>query len=92
VETPADGPVRGAGGAAAFLRSVGVTTYNKSTQTSIPYAVPYQQSGAANYFSSFSQPYAPAALGWTPRWASATTTSEPERRSDRTQFTHSSDI
>jgi hypothetical protein len=65
--------VRAGGG--FFYDRVGVTTYNKSTQTSIPYAVPYQQSGAANYFSSFSQPYAPAALGWTPRWASATTTS-----------------
>jgi hypothetical protein len=64
-----------AAGGGYFYDRVGVTTYNKSTQTSIPYAVPYQQSGAANYFSSFSQPYAPAALGWTPRWANATTTS-----------------
>ncbi len=57
-----------------FYDRVGVTTYNKSTQTSIPYAVPYQQSGASNYFSSFSQPYATAALGWTPRWANLATT------------------
>jgi hypothetical protein len=62
------------GGAGYFYDRVGVTTYNKSTQTSIPYAVPYQQSGASNYFSSFSQPYAAAALGWTPRWANLATT------------------
>jgi hypothetical protein len=42
--------VRGGGG--FFYDRVGVTTYNKSTQTSIPYAVTYQQSGAANYFST----------------------------------------
>jgi hypothetical protein len=63
--------VRAGGG--YFYDRVGVTTYNKSTQTSIPYAVPYQQSGAANYFSTFAQPYAQAALGWTPRWANPAT-------------------
>jgi Carboxypeptidase regulatory-like domain len=62
--------VRGGGG--FFYDRVGVTTYNKSTQTSIPYAVPSQQSGAANYFSSFSQPFAPVTVGWTPRWINFT--------------------
>jgi hypothetical protein len=56
-------------GGGFFYDRVGVTTYNKSTQTAIPYAVPYQQTGAANYFSTFANPYAPGVLGWTPRWA-----------------------
>ena len=56
-------------GGGFFYDRLGVTTYNKSTQTAIPYAVPYQQTGAANYFSTFAQPYAPGVLGWTPRWA-----------------------
>ncbi len=63
--------VRGGGG--YFYDRVGVTTYNKSTQTAMPYAIPDQQSGAANYFSSFSQPYAPVTLGWTPRFVNFAT-------------------
>ena len=52
------------------MTGFGVTTYNKSTQTAIPYAVPYQHPGSANYFSTFAQPYAPVVYwGWTLRWA-----------------------
>ena len=63
--------VRAGGG--YFYDRVGVTTYNKSTQTAIPYAVPYQQANAANWFSTFQTPYAPGVLGWTPRWFSPAT-------------------
>ena len=31
-------------------------------------AVPIFQSGAANYYSTIAQPYAPSPLGWAPRW------------------------
>ncbi len=74
--------VRAGGG--YFYDRVGVTTYNKSTQTASPYAFPAQQTGAANFFSSLASPYCtganastpvsgctPPVLGWTPRYINA---------------------
>jgi hypothetical protein len=34
-----------------------------------PSSILIASSGAANYFSTFAQPYAPTPLQWTPRWA-----------------------
>jgi hypothetical protein len=61
------------GGAGYFYDRVGQNVYNKGPQQNIPYAVPIYQVNAANYFSSFAQPYAQIPLGWTPRWANTTT-------------------
>jgi hypothetical protein len=61
------------GGAGYFYDRVGESLQNKSSVQSFPYAVPLYQSGAANYFSTEAQPYAPAALGWAPRWVNFAT-------------------
>jgi hypothetical protein len=62
--------VRGGGG--YFYDRVGESLQNKSSVQAFPYAVPLFQSGASNYFSTESQPYAPAVLGWSPRWVDFT--------------------
>jgi hypothetical protein len=60
-------------GFGSFYDRVGSSLYNKGPQQSTPYAVPVYESGSANYFSSFAQPYAPTTLGWTPRWVNFAT-------------------
>jgi hypothetical protein len=64
--------VRGGGG--YFYDRPGMTNYNRIAQGQ-PYAQTISASGSANYFSTFAQPYAPTALGWSPRWANSTTSS-----------------
>jgi Carboxypeptidase regulatory-like domain/TonB-dependent Receptor Plug Domain len=64
--------VRGGGG--YFYDRPGMTNYNRVAQGQ-PYAQTISASGSANYFSNLAQPYAQTALGWSPRWANATTSS-----------------
>ncbi len=63
--------VRGGGG--YFYDRVGESLQNKSSVQAFPFAVPIFQSGAANYYSSEAQPYAPSPLGWAPRWVNFAT-------------------
>jgi hypothetical protein len=58
--------IRGGGG--IFYDRVAGNNYNKSATQNFPYSAPAFASGAANYYSSFAQPYAQIPLGWTPRW------------------------
>jgi hypothetical protein len=64
------------GGAGYFYDRVGQNIYNKGPQQGSPYAVPVSRSGAANYFSTLAQPYAPTPLGWTPRWVNINTATQ----------------
>ncbi len=64
------------GGAGYFYDRPGWLITNSGPQAEIPYAVVVSVAGAANYFSSEAQPYAPTPLGWTPRWASINTVSQ----------------
>jgi hypothetical protein len=47
-----------------FYTRLPVNVYSSSTVQSAPYAVNVFNSGAANYYSTEAQPYAPAQLGW----------------------------
>jgi hypothetical protein len=58
--------VRSGGG--FFYDRIGSTQYDKGAIQIPPYLYPVFQSGTANYFSSFAQPYVPATLGWQTRW------------------------
>jgi hypothetical protein len=57
------------GGFGSFYDRSGQINITTPLVQSYPYSVPDGQSGSANYFSSFAQPYAPTPLGWVPRWA-----------------------
>ena len=61
------------GGAGYFYDRVGwLNTFNVHRQR---FRTPFvSQSGAANYFSTLAQPYAPTSLGWSPRWVNINTT------------------
>jgi hypothetical protein len=63
--------VRGGGG--LFYDRIGSNQYDKGSIQVPPYLVPVFQSGTANYFSTFAQPYAPTSLGWQTRWANFAT-------------------
>jgi hypothetical protein len=58
------------GGAGYFYDRIGTSAYLGGITQSQPYSLSvFQQSAAANYFSSEAQPYpANLALGWFPRW------------------------
>jgi hypothetical protein len=56
------------GGAGYFYDRIGSNQYDKGSIQVPPYLVPVFQSGTANYFSTFAQPYVPASLGWQTRW------------------------
>jgi hypothetical protein len=60
-------------GAGLFFDRIGSTQYDKGAIQIPPYLYPVFQSGAANYFSSFAQPYVPATLGWQTRWVNINT-------------------
>ncbi len=55
------------GGAGYFYDRPALGAYNRLAQA-YPYAQTVSASGAATYFSSFAQPYAPTSLGWAPRF------------------------
>ena len=61
------------GGAGYFYDRVGNIVYNGGAANAYPYAPPVGQTGAANYFSTEAQPYAPTPLGWSPRWINLAT-------------------
>jgi hypothetical protein len=52
------------GGYGLFYDRANDTSVISLTVRSVPYATPLGASGAANYFSSFAQPFLPAVLGW----------------------------
>jgi hypothetical protein len=56
------------GGFGYFYDYLSEGDYDRAATQGSPYAVLVGQTGQANYFSSFAQPYAPTSLGWTPRW------------------------
>jgi hypothetical protein len=60
-------------GAGLFFDRIGSTQYDKGAIQIPPYLYPVFQSGAANYFSTFAQPYVPATLGWQTRWVNINT-------------------
>ena len=73
------------GGAGYFYDRVGWLITVSGPQAEIPYAVVVSASGAANYFSTEAQPYAPTSLGWTPRWVSINTASQTGTSSNLTE-------
>ena len=73
------------GGAGYFYDRVGWLITVSGPQAEIPYAVVVSASGAANYFSTEAQPYAPTSLGWTPRWVSINTATQTGTSSNLTE-------
>jgi hypothetical protein len=62
------------GGYGSFYERLGINQYANVYIISSPYQVLLARSGAANYYSSFQQPYpANATLGWSPRWVNIAT-------------------
>jgi hypothetical protein len=61
------------GGFGSFYDRAGLNNFSTPLVQAYPYSVPDGQSGAANYFSTFAQPYAPTSLGWAPRWVNFAT-------------------
>jgi hypothetical protein len=55
------------GGAGYFYDRPPLNNYAQMAQ-GYPYAQTVSLAGAATYFSTLAQPYAPASLGWSPRW------------------------
>jgi len=60
------------GGFGYFYDRLGDSSYTASFVFGSPYLNLVQKSGAANYFSTLAQPYAPASPGWVPRWVNFT--------------------
>jgi hypothetical protein len=56
------------GGFGYFYDYTGEANYDHALTQGEPYAVSVYQSGQANYFSTWAQPYAPGNFGYTPRW------------------------
>jgi hypothetical protein len=55
-------------GFGSFYDRVGGSNYSQGVTQGQPFSVNVGGSGTAIYYSSFAQPYANIALGWTPRW------------------------
>jgi Carboxypeptidase regulatory-like domain len=56
------------GGAGYFYDKPGLSAFTNTFIQAYPYTAPAFQTGAANYFASDAQPYAPTSPGWAPRW------------------------
>ena len=63
--------IRGGGG--IFFDRIPGNNYSHAAVQGVPYSATISQGNAANYFSTFAQPYNTNPLGWTPRWASPAT-------------------
>ncbi|MGD0909604.1 MAG: carboxypeptidase regulatory-like domain-containing protein, partial [Candidatus Acidiferrales bacterium] len=61
------------GGFGSFYDRSGQQLITSPIVQAVPYGVVVGQSGSANYFSTFAQPYAPTLPGWTPRWVNFAT-------------------
>ncbi|MGD0906092.1 MAG: carboxypeptidase-like regulatory domain-containing protein [Candidatus Acidiferrales bacterium] len=56
------------GGGGYFYDRTGNANYNPGYEQNEPYSASAYASGAANYFSTFQNPFPAVTLGWTPRW------------------------
>lgn len=61
------------GGFGFFYDRIPGNTLDHAAVQGVPYSATLVQSGPANSFSSFAQPYLNTPLGWTYRWADPTT-------------------
>ena len=60
------------GGAGYFYDKPGLSAFDNTFIQAYPYTAPAFQTGAANYFATDAMPYAPASIGWAPRWVNIT--------------------
>ncbi len=73
------------GGFGYFYDRPDVGTYQAGILQGEPYSQVVWQSGAANYYSTFAQPYGQPSLGWTPRWVNINTTAQTGTSSNLSQ-------
>jgi hypothetical protein len=74
------------GGAGYFYDRPPLNNYAQMAQ-GYPYAQTVSLAGAATYFSTLAQPYAPASLGWSPRWVSINTATQTGTSSNLNVYT-----
>jgi len=73
------------GGFGYFYDRVALGTYQAGATQGEPYANTVFQSGAANYYSTFAQPYGTPSLVWTPRWININTVTQTGTSSNLTE-------
>ncbi len=79
-------------GGAGYFYDRPPLSYYASFAQGAPYAQTVSQSGAANYFSTLAQPYAPTPLGWSPRWVTINTATQTGSSSNLSAFSLTPDF